>query len=45
MTEYVREGRVPNITTIFMILYKGKGLLCASMWKGIELRLVLVTFF
>lgn len=35
MTEYVREGRVPNVTTIFMILYKGKGLLCASMWKRI----------
>lgn len=36
MIEYVREGRVPNVTTIFMILYKGKGLLCAYMWEGVR---------
>lgn len=35
MIEYVREGRVPNFKTIFMILYKGKGR-CVYMWKGVR---------
>lgn len=35
MTGYVREGKVTKIMTIFMTLYKGKGL-CAYMWKGVR---------
>ena len=31
----MRKGKVPNVTTIFMILYKGKGF-CAYAWKGVR---------
>lgn len=35
MTEYVRKGKASNVTTIFMILCKGKRF-CVYVWKGIR---------